>query len=35
MINNLTNELVFEDLRIPASSLVGEEGEASATSSTA
>ncbi|MCA1719304.1 MAG: acyl-CoA/acyl-ACP dehydrogenase [Actinobacteria bacterium] len=26
MINNETNELVFEDLRIPASSLIGEEG---------
>jgi acyl-CoA dehydrogenase len=26
MINNQTNELVFEDLRIPASSLIGEEG---------
>jgi acyl-CoA dehydrogenase len=26
MINNVTNELVFEDLRIPASALVGEEG---------
>ena len=27
MINNVTNELVFEDLAIPADSLVGEEGE--------
>jgi acyl-CoA dehydrogenase len=27
MINNVTNELVFEDLRIPAGALVGEEGE--------
>jgi len=27
MINNETNELVFEDLRIPASSLIGEEGK--------
>ena len=27
MINNVTNELVFEDLEIPASSLVGQEGE--------
>ncbi len=27
MINNVTNELVFEDLQIPADSLVGEEGE--------
>jgi acyl-CoA dehydrogenase len=27
MINNVTNELVFEDLEIPAASLVGEEGE--------
>jgi acyl-CoA dehydrogenase len=27
MMNNETNELLFEDLRIPASSLVGEEGE--------
>lgn len=27
MINNVTNELVFEDLEIPASALVGEEGE--------
>ncbi|HSK99032.1 MAG TPA: acyl-CoA dehydrogenase family protein [Rubrobacteraceae bacterium] len=27
MINNQTNELVFEDLRVPASALVGEEGE--------
>jgi acyl-CoA dehydrogenase len=27
MINNVTNELVFEDLEIPAGSLVGEEGE--------
>jgi len=26
MINNETNELFFEDLRVPASSLVGEEG---------
>jgi acyl-CoA dehydrogenase len=26
MINNVTNELVFEDLRISASALVGEEG---------
>jgi acyl-CoA dehydrogenase len=26
MINNQTNELVFTDLRIPASSLIGEEG---------
>jgi acyl-CoA dehydrogenase len=27
MINNETNELVFEDLRIPANSLIGEEGK--------
>ncbi len=27
MMNNETNELSFEDLRIPASALVGEEGE--------
>jgi acyl-CoA dehydrogenase len=27
MINNQTNELVFRDLRIPASSLIGEEGK--------
>ncbi|MEA2246130.1 MAG: acyl-CoA dehydrogenase [Solirubrobacteraceae bacterium] len=27
MINNITNELVFEDLSIPASSLIGTEGE--------
>jgi acyl-CoA dehydrogenase len=27
MINNETNELVFENLRIPASSLIGEEGK--------
>jgi acyl-CoA dehydrogenase len=27
MINNVTNELVFKDLEIPAGSLVGEEGE--------
>jgi len=27
MINNQTNELVFTDLRIPASSLIGEEGK--------
>jgi acyl-CoA dehydrogenase len=27
MINNETNELLFEDLRVPASALVGEEGE--------
>ena len=27
MINNVTNELVFEDLEIPASALLGEEGE--------
>ncbi len=27
MINNVTNELIFEDLTIPATSLVGEEGE--------
>jgi acyl-CoA dehydrogenase len=27
MINNVTNELVFEDLEIPADALVGEEGE--------
>ena len=26
MINNETNELLFEDLRVPASSLIGEEG---------
>jgi acyl-CoA dehydrogenase len=26
MINNETNELVFENLRVPASSLIGEEG---------
>ena len=26
MINNVTNELVFEDLEIPASALLGEEG---------
>jgi acyl-CoA dehydrogenase len=27
MINNETNELVFEDLHVPASALIGEEGE--------
>jgi acyl-CoA dehydrogenase len=27
MINNETNELLFEDLRIPASGLIGEEGK--------
>jgi acyl-CoA dehydrogenase len=27
MINNITNELVFDDLEIPASSLIGVEGE--------
>jgi acyl-CoA dehydrogenase len=27
MMNNQTNELVFEDLRIPASGLIGEEGK--------
>jgi acyl-CoA dehydrogenase len=27
MINNVTNELIFEDLEIPAASLVGEEGD--------
>ena len=27
MMNNETNELAFEDLRVPASALVGEEGE--------
>ncbi len=27
MINNETNELVFEDLEIPANALIGEEGE--------
>ena len=27
MMNNETNELIFEDLRVPASSLLGEEGE--------
>src|ERR687893_2003343 len=27
MINNQTNELVFEDLEIPASALIGEEGK--------
>jgi acyl-CoA dehydrogenase len=27
MMNNETNELLFENLRIPASSLIGEEGE--------
>jgi acyl-CoA dehydrogenase len=27
MINNETNELIFENLRIPASSLIGEEGK--------
>ena len=26
MINNETNELVFEDLRVPASALIGQEG---------
>jgi acyl-CoA dehydrogenase len=27
MINNQTNELVFEDLRVPAGALIGEEGK--------
>lgn len=27
MMNNATNELLFEDLRVPASNLIGEEGE--------
>jgi acyl-CoA dehydrogenase len=27
MINNETNELLFEDLRVPASGLIGEEGK--------
>ncbi len=27
MINNETNELIFEDLRVPASALIGEEGK--------
>jgi acyl-CoA dehydrogenase len=27
MLNNATNELVFEDLEIPAENLIGEEGE--------
>jgi acyl-CoA dehydrogenase len=27
MINNETNELIFENLRVPASSLIGEEGK--------
>jgi acyl-CoA dehydrogenase len=27
MINNETNELLFEDLRVPASALIGDEGE--------
>src|ERR687895_190084 len=27
MINNQTNELIFEDLRVPASALIGEEGK--------
>jgi acyl-CoA dehydrogenase len=27
MINNETNELVFEDLEVPAGSLIGEEGQ--------
>src|SRR3712207_4488949 len=27
MINNETNELVFEDLHVPASALIGEEGK--------
>ena len=27
MINNQTNELVFEDLRVPATALIGEEGK--------
>jgi acyl-CoA dehydrogenase len=35
MLNNPTNELIFDGLQIPADSLIGEEGEAFATSSTA
>jgi acyl-CoA dehydrogenase len=27
MINNETNELIFEDLKVPASALIGEEGQ--------
>ena len=32
MINNETNELLFEDLRVPAGALIGEEGRVSVTS---
>ena len=35
MINHETNELFFDDLEVPAENLIGEEGRASATSSTA
>lgn len=32
MMNNETNELTFENVRIPADSLIGEEDKVSATS---
>ena len=35
MINHATTEIFFDNLRIPADSLIGEEARASATSSTA
>lgn len=34
MLNNETNELIFEDLAVPAENLVGRRAKASATSST-
>jgi acyl-CoA dehydrogenase len=35
MVNHETNELFFDNLEIPAENLIGEEGRASSTSSTA
>ena len=35
MMNHATTELFFDDLRVPAGNLIGEEDEASATSSAA
>ena len=35
MMNNATNELAFQGLRLPAENLIGEEEKDSATSSTA
>jgi acyl-CoA dehydrogenase len=35
LVNHETNELFFDNLEIPAENLIGEEGAASSTSSTA